>query len=111
MHLKRQWRIGNVNKEKMLDVLAYVIRGIIWLIGIGLGLIVLYMIGENLINGLRHIDFSITWEYILDLLILIGKFMIMSLLFCLFIGIWVFSEERIKKIKEKKREDEWLNEK
>lgn len=99
-----------MNKEKVLDVLAYTVVGIMWIIGIGLGLLAIYTFGELLITELSSIEFNFNWKSTFEFLKQIGLAMLSLFLIFFFIAIWSFSDDRIRKIKEKKREEEWLNE-
>lgn len=99
-----------MNKEKVLDVLAYIIAGIKWIIAIGLGLLVIYTIGELLITELSGIEFNFNWNSAFDFLKQLGIAFLAMFLIIFVVAIFSFSDERIRKIKEKKREEEWLNE-
>lgn len=99
-----------MNKEKVLDILAYTVVGIMWIIGIGLGLLVIYTFGELLITELSSIEFNFSWKSTFEFLKQIGLAMLSLFLIFFFIAIGSFSDDRIRKIKEKRKEEEWLNE-
>lgn len=98
-----------MNKEKVLDVLAYIIAGIKWIIAIGLGLLVIYTIGELLITELSSIEFNFNWKSTFEFLKQIGLAMLAMFLMIFVVAIFSFSDDRIRKIKEKKADDEFLD--
>lgn len=99
-----------MNKEKVLDILAYIIAGIKWTIAIGIGSLAIYTFGELLINELLSAEFNFNWDSTFEFLKQIGIAMLAMFLIIFVVAIFSFSDDRIRKIKEKKKEEEWLNE-